>query len=158
MLSIQCSPRSFRQLETEFIRFVLLQLFLSLSLSRSLSLSLSHAHCCNRICKNHSKARYNLLLFVHNTPIPPTYPRPQSHKVPCGWTNHTWNIISPSYSPVLWTALVLWCNGFNPCLVAPCSCIECMFAAGLGDNGDKLSQTSSCSSSTTDYVVIKICS
>ncbi len=61
-----------------------LPLSLSLPPPFSLSLSLSHALCCNRICKNHSKARYNLLLFVHNTPIHPTYPRPQSHKVPCG--------------------------------------------------------------------------
>lgn len=27
-------------------------------------------HCRNRICRNHSKARYNLLLAVHNTPLP----------------------------------------------------------------------------------------
>lgn len=51
--------------------------------------------------------------------IPPSHSHPlsQSHKVPCGWTNHTWNIISASYSSILWTALFLWCNGFNPCLV-----------------------------------------
>lgn len=30
-------------------------------------------HCRNRICRNHSKARYNLLLAVHNTP---THSRP----------------------------------------------------------------------------------
>jgi len=58
----------------------------------------------------------------------------------------------------LWTALVLWCNGFNPWLVAPLLVWVLVFAAGLGDNGDKLSQTSSCSSSTTGYVVTEICS
>lgn len=59
--------------------------------------------CRNRICRNHSKARYNLLLAVHNAPSH-SHPLSQSHKVPCGWTNHTWNIISASYSTILWTA------------------------------------------------------
>lgn len=63
----------------------------------------SPPHCRNRICRNHSKARYNLLLAVHNTPSH-SHPLSQSHKVPCGWTNHTWNIISASYSSILWTA------------------------------------------------------
>ena len=27
-------------------------------------------HCRNRICRNHSKARYNLLLAAHNAPLP----------------------------------------------------------------------------------------
>lgn len=75
----------------------------------------SPPHCRNRICRNHSKARYNLLLAVHNTPS--LSPLSQLHKVPCGWTNHTWNIISASYSSILWTAPFLWCNRFNPCLV-----------------------------------------
>lgn len=95
------SPPSFGQLETEFIRFVLL--LFSLPTAPFPPPFPSPPHCRNRICRNHSKARYNLLLAVHNTPSH-SHPLSQSHKVPCGWTNHTWNIISASYSSILWTA------------------------------------------------------
>lgn len=94
-------PPSFGQLETEFIRFVLL--LFSLPTAPFPPPFPSPPHCRNRICRNHSKARYNLLLAVHNTPSH-SHPLSQSHKVPCGWTNHTWNIISASYSSILWTA------------------------------------------------------
>ena len=40
-------------------------------LSPSLTLSVSLPLCRNRICRNHSKARYNLLLAVHNAPPTP---------------------------------------------------------------------------------------
>lgn len=93
------STPSFGQLETEFIRFVLL--LFSLPTAPFPPLFPSPPYCRNRICRNHSKGRYNLLLAVHNTP---SHPLSQSHKVPCGWTNHTWNIISASYSSILWTA------------------------------------------------------
>lgn len=108
------SAPSFGQLGTEFIRFVLLLFFLQTASPPPPPFP-SPPHCRNRICRNHSKARYNLLLAVHNTPS--LSPLSQLHKVPCGWTNHTWNIISASYSSILWTAPFLWCNRFNPCLV-----------------------------------------
>lgn len=95
------SPPSFGQLETEFIRFVLL--LFSFPTAPFPPPFPSPPLCRNRICRNHSKARYNLLLAVHNTPSH-SHPLSQSHKVPCGWTNHTWNIISASYSSILWTA------------------------------------------------------
>lgn len=76
------SPPSFGQLETEFIRFVLLP-FLSLPTAPFSPPFPGPPHCRNRICRNHSKARYNLLLAVHNTPSL-SRPFSQSHKVPCG--------------------------------------------------------------------------
>lgn len=97
------SAPSFGQLETEFIRFVLLLFSLPTAPFPPPPPFPSPPHCRNRICRNHSKARYNLLLAVHNTPSH-SHPLSQSHKVPCGWTNHTWNIISASYSSILWTA------------------------------------------------------
>lgn len=75
------SPPSFGQLETEFIRFVLL--LFSLPTAPFPPPFPSSPHCCNRICRNHSKARYNLLLAVHNSPSH-SHPLSQSHKVPCG--------------------------------------------------------------------------
>lgn len=75
------SPPSFGQLETEFIRFVLL--LFSLPTAPFPPPFPSPPHCRNRICRNHSKARYNLLLAVHNTPSH-SHPLSQSHKVPCG--------------------------------------------------------------------------
>lgn len=74
-------PPSFGQLETEFIRFVLL--LFSLPTAPFPPPFPSPPHCRNRICRNHSKARYNLLLAVHNTPSH-SHPFSQSHKVPCG--------------------------------------------------------------------------
>lgn len=61
------SPPSLGQLETEFIRFVLL--LFSLPTAPFSPPPFPGPPCCrNRICRNHSKARYNLLLAVHNTP------------------------------------------------------------------------------------------
>lgn len=63
-------PPPFGQLETEFIRFVLL--LLSLPTAPFSQPPPPPPPCRNRICRNHSKARYNLLLAVHNAPSPLT--------------------------------------------------------------------------------------